>query len=181
MPHEDTVVVIGESLVDIISDPRQPEAIQVHPGGSPLNVAVGTARLGLHTSLVTHFAGDRHGLLIGKHLRVNSVHVINGGTAPTSTALATLGPDGGADYTFSVTWDINGASSPVLAAVEGSTHVHAGAIATVLLPGDQATLDLVRAAGEHATISFDPNCRPALSPDASPCTQSEVTIEIVGD
>ena len=43
--HEDTVVVIGESLVDIISDPRQPEAVQVHPGGSPLNVAVGAARL----------------------------------------------------------------------------------------------------------------------------------------
>lgn len=44
---EEMVVVIGESLVDIISDPRQPEAVKVHPGGSPLNVAVGAARLGL--------------------------------------------------------------------------------------------------------------------------------------
>ena len=46
--NESRVVVIGESLVDIISDPRRPEEIQVHPGGSPLNVAVGAARLGLH-------------------------------------------------------------------------------------------------------------------------------------
>jgi len=165
--HEMRVVVIGESLVDIISDPRQPEEIQVHPGGSPLNVAVGAARLGLHTSLVTHFADDRHGLLIGEHLRSNVVHVINGGTAPTSTALATLGPDGAADYTFAITWEINGAALPALAAVEGSAHVHTGSIATVLPPGDQATLALVQAAREHATVSYDPNCRPGISPDAA--------------
>lgn len=165
--HETTVVVIGESLVDIISDPGQPEAVQVHPGGSPLNVAVGAARLGLHTSLVTHYADDRHGLMIEEHLRQNGVHVINGGTAPTSAALATLGPDGAADYTFAITWELNGASLPALAAIRDSTHVHAGSIATVLPPGDQATLGLVRAAREYATISYDPNCRPAISPDAA--------------
>ncbi|MET3949856.1 carbohydrate kinase [Arthrobacter sp. UYEF36] len=165
--HETTVVVIGESLVDIVSDPGQPEAIQVHPGGSPLNVAVGAARLGLHTSLVTHFADDRHGLMIEEHLRSNGVRVINGGTAPTSTALATLGPDGAADYTFAITWELSGASLPALAAIRDSTHVHTGSIATVLAPGDQATLALVRAAGEHTTISYDPNCRPAISPDAA--------------
>lgn len=167
MPHEDTVVVIGESLVDIISDPRQPEEIQVHPGGSPLNVAVGAARLGLPTTLVTHFAGDRHGLLIGEHLRSNGVSVINGGTSPTSTALAALGPGGAADYTFAITWEINNASLRALAAIRDSIHVHTGSIATVLPPGDKTTLDLVRAAGEHATISYDPNCRPAVSADAA--------------
>jgi fructokinase len=165
--HEDTVVVIGESLVDIISDPRQPEAVQVHPGGSPLNVAVGAARLGLQTSLVTRFAADRHGLLIGEHLRSNGVHVINGGTSPTSTALATLGPDGAADYTFSVTWDVSNTSLRALTAIRDSTHIHTGSIAAALPPGDQATLDIVRAAGGHATISYDPNCRPAISPDAA--------------
>ncbi|WP_332760334.1 hypothetical protein [Pseudarthrobacter sp.] len=29
------ITVIGESLVDIISDPRRPGEIQAHPGGSP--------------------------------------------------------------------------------------------------------------------------------------------------
>ena len=71
--------------------------------------------------------------------------MINGGTTPTSTALATLGPDGAADYTFAITWEINGAALPALAAVEGSAHVHTGSIATVLPPGDQATLALVQA------------------------------------
>ena len=133
--NEVTVVVIGESLVDIISDPRQPEAIQVHPGGSPLNVAVGAARLGLRTSLVTHYADDRHGLVIDEHLQANGVQVINGGTAPTSTALAELGPDGAARYTFAITWELDGAALPALAAVEGSAHVHTGSIATAAPAG----------------------------------------------
>ena len=59
------VTVIGESLVDIIEDPRQGStASQMHPGGSPLNVAVGCSRLGLQTKLVTHFAEDPYGQLI---------------------------------------------------------------------------------------------------------------------
>ena len=161
------LTVIGESLVDIISDPRGPAGIQAHPGGSPLNVAVGAARLDLQTNLVTHYGVDPHGLMLEEHLQANGVQVINGGTTPTSTALATLGSDGAAEYTFSITWAINGASLPALAAIKGSTHVHTGSIATVLPPGEQATFVLVEAAREHATISYDPNCRPAISPDAA--------------
>jgi fructokinase len=164
----DTILtVIGESLVDIISDPRGPAGIQAHPGGSPLNVAVGAARLDLPTSLVTHYGADPHGLMLEEHLESNGVQVINGGGASTSTALASLGPDGAADYTFSIAWAISGASLPALAAVRGSTHVHTGSIATVFPPGNQATLGLVNSAREHATISYDPNCRPAISPDVA--------------
>lgn len=65
MPASETmVIVIGESLVDIISDPRRPEEIQAYPGGRPPNVAVGAARLDLQTTLVTHYAEDRYGLMI---------------------------------------------------------------------------------------------------------------------
>ena len=164
---DSSLTVIGESLVDIISDRRGPAGIEAHPGGSPLNVAVGAARLDLRTNLVTHYGADPHGLMLEEHLQANGVQVINGGTALTSTALATLGSDGAAEYTFKITWAINGASLPALAAVKGSTHVHTGSIATVLPPGEQATLVLVQAAREHATVSYDPNCRPAISPDAA--------------
>lgn len=160
------LTVIGESLVDIIDDPhRASAASQTHPGGSPLNVAVGAARLDLPTTLVTHYGEDPHGVLIEEHLQANGVTVINGGGTSTSTALATLNADGAADYTFAITWHLNGASLPALAAVEQSTHVHTGSIATVLPPGDKSTLDLVHAARQRATVSYDPNCRPAISPD----------------
>jgi fructokinase len=159
------ITVVGESLVDIISDPRRPGEVQAHPGGSPLNVAVGVARLGLATNLVTHYTGDPYGDMIEEHLSANGVTAIRGGSAPTSTAIATVGPEGGATYAFDISWDINGAALPALEAVQDSTHVHTGSIAAVLGPGDQATHGLLEAARDGATISFDPNCRPAVGPD----------------
>ena len=133
------ITVIGESLVDIISDPHREAPTEVHPGGSPLNVAVGVARLGLATTLVTHYAGDPYGDMIEEHLSANGVTAIRGGSAPTSTATATLGSDGGATYAFDISWDINGAALPALEAVQDSKHVHTGSIAAVVAPGDQAT------------------------------------------
>lgn len=167
-PAPDAVItVIGESLVDIIIDPRGDAPAKAHPGGSPMNVAVGCARLGLTTTLVTHFASDRNGLLIADHLQSNAVSVIKGSGARTSTATATLGPDGAPSYAFDISWDLNGASIPALAAVQASKHVHTGSIAAVLPPGGQSTLVLVEAAKETATISYDPNCRPGISPDVT--------------
>jgi fructokinase len=169
-PCQGGLTVIGESLVDIIHDPfrnvagsaAQPAA---HPGGSPLNVAVGCSRLELQTTLVTHYAEDPYGAMIQEHVASNGVTVINGGSTPTSTAAATLGADGAAEYDFAITWDLNGAALAALAAVENSTHVHTGSIAAVLSPGSKATYALVAAARANATVSFDPNCRPAISPD----------------
>ncbi|MGO4189676.1 PfkB family carbohydrate kinase [Pseudarthrobacter sp. TAF60_1] len=166
------ITVIGESLVDIISDPRreglpQGASTQAHPGGSPLNVAVGAARLGLATTLVTHYADDPYGDLIEGHLSANGVAALRGGSAPTSTATATLGADGAATYAFNISWDINGAALPALEAVQRSQHVHTGSVAAAVAPGDQAALALLAAAGEHASISYDPNCRPGISPDVA--------------
>ncbi|WPU10305.1 carbohydrate kinase [Pseudarthrobacter oxydans] len=157
------ITIIGESLVDIIEAPGRGSAQQVHPGGSPLNVAVGCARLGLGTRLVTHYGDDVHGKLIAGHLRTNNVEPIVGGSLPTSSALASLDATGAAEYTFNISWDVNGASIPALAAVQGSLHVHTGSIATVLAPGNKAVRGLAEAARPHATVSFDPNCRPAIS------------------
>ena len=167
-PGAPLVTVIGESLVDIIDDPHRGSAgRQAHPGGSPLNVAVGTARLGLPTTLVTHYDDDAFGLMVDRHLHSNGVSRVRGGASPTSTATATLGQDGAATYAFDITWDINGSSLPALAAVEASTHVHTGSIAAMLQPGNHATLALVEAAQAGATVSYDPNCRPGISPDVA--------------
>ncbi|MDR7082467.1 fructokinase [Arthrobacter ginsengisoli] len=160
------VTVIGESLVDIIDDPRR-GTLEAHPGGSPLNVAVGCSRLDLRTRLITHFAEDPYGQLIAQHLRGNGVDATAGGSRPTSTAVASLDAAGAADYTFAISWDLNGASIPALAAVEGSLHVHTGSIASVLSPGSGSVRRLIEAARPCATVSFDPNCRPAISPDAA--------------
>ncbi|MDQ0028757.1 carbohydrate kinase family protein [Arthrobacter bambusae] len=176
------VTVIGESLVDIIDDPlRGSAAPQAHPGGSPLNVAVGCARLDLRTTLVTHFAEDSRGEVIAEHLENNGVGAIVGGSLPTSTALASLDATGAAQYTFSISWDINGAAIPALAAVKGSLHVHTGSIATVLHPGKTSVRGLIEAARPHATVSFDPNCRPAISSDVTRARQQAEDFVAVSD
>ncbi|WP_332760336.1 PfkB family carbohydrate kinase [Pseudarthrobacter sp.] len=105
---------------------------------------------------MTHYADDPYGHMIEEHLSANGVTAIGGGSARTSTAIATLGPDGGATHVFDISWDINGAALPALEAVQDSKHVHTGSIAAVLGPGDQATYGLLEAARERATISFNP-------------------------
>ncbi len=140
-----------------------------------MNVAIGCARLGLATKLVTSYADDSNGLLVESHLQSNAVSVIRGSSARTSTATATLGTDGAATYTFDIGWDLNGASLPAMATARMSAHVHTGSIAAVLSPGGQATLELVKAARDNATISYDPNCRPAISHDVAE-TRKEVEL-----
>ncbi|WP_373886563.1 carbohydrate kinase [Sinomonas sp. ASV322] len=162
------ISVIGEALMDIIhadgADGGSPR-VSEHVGGSPLNVAIGCARLGLATRLVTHFGEDAHGRSIAEHLAANGVEAVNGGVGPTSTATATLGADRAATYTFSLTWEIADAALAALASTEDSAHVHTGSIATMLPPGDQTVHSLVQAAQRNATISYDPNCRPSIVGD----------------
>lgn len=156
------MVVIGESLVDVVQDDTR-QATAEHPGGSPLNVAVGTARLGIPTTLITAFGDDRHGQAIEHHLVANGVDIVNAGAARTSTASARIGADGAATYSFDIGWDI---STCVDAAFSTApAHFHTGSIATVLAPGSHDVLDLLERVRDTSTISFDPNCRPTVTPN----------------
>lgn len=60
-----SVIVIGEALVDIMI--RLDGTTVATPGGSPMNVAVTLARLGLPTHLATSLADDEHGKIIKTH------------------------------------------------------------------------------------------------------------------
>ena len=164
MSTELSVTVVGEALVDIISDPYSSRS-QAHPGGSPLNVAIGLSRLGVPSTLVTHYADDTYGASLQQHLCANGVEVIRGDSAPTSTATANLSADGSASYVFDISWDLDDAWAGATDAARTADHVHTGSIAAVLSPGDESTLSLVRVSRSSATISFDPNCRPVISPD----------------
>ena len=55
------IAVIGEALVDVIHGVP-------HPGGSPVNVAVGLARLGFDVTMATRIGRDDHGRLLEEHV-----------------------------------------------------------------------------------------------------------------
>ena len=151
-------LVIGESLVDVVvgADGTRSE----HVGGSPLNVAVGLARLDHQVTLATHFGRDAHGAAIGEHLAEAGVDLVPGSdrAADTSVATATLDESGAATYDFDIEWRL-----PELPQVPG--HVHTGSIGALLRPGCVDVLSAMSGAARTHTVSYDPNCRPALFPD----------------
>jgi fructokinase len=154
-------LVIGEALIDIVE--REGKITGEHVGGSPLNVAVGLSRLGRGVDFLTHIGTDKRGQRIVDYLKVFGVQLVSGSNTAerTPTALATLDANGSAQYVFDIEWQLSGTAevAPPLVA-------HAGSIAMVLEPGCRATAALLDAYHPSATITFDPNVRPALIEDA---------------
>ncbi len=100
----DDVLVMGESLVDVVRAPDG--STSEHVGGSAANVAVALARLGRHVRFATSFADDPHGRMVAGHLDRAGVRLANQphSIARTSTAVATLDADGAAHYEFDLDW-----------------------------------------------------------------------------
>jgi fructokinase len=158
-------VVVGEALIDLVGQ-RGGRTLAAHPGGSPANVALGLARLGVSVTLKTRLGRDAFGEMILSHLEASGVRVDVGaeGQVPTSLAIATLAA-GIASYDFRIDWDVE-----ALAPLPIETRcLHTGSLATVLPPGKASVVDLVER--EHkrgrVTVSYDPNVRPALLGDAA--------------
>ena len=155
--EEKRALVIGEALIDIVE--RDGKILGEQVGGSPLNVAIGLARLGRGVDFLTHIGDDERGRRITEYVRRSGAKLVSGSVTAdrTPTALATLDESGKAQYAFDIDWQLAGTAevAPPLVA-------HTGSIATVLEPGCRAAAALLDAYHLSATISFDPNVRPAL-------------------
>ncbi|KAD4059674.1 carbohydrate kinase [Arthrobacter yangruifuii] len=160
------LTVIGEALVDEVVSDTAPR--RSHPGGSPLNVAVGVARLGRPVQFVGRFGSDTYGAMIAEHLRTNSVlTAFEADELPTSVATAVLDPAGGARYTFDLEWQLPKLAADLPALLDGSTMLHTGSIAAMLPPGAGHVLRAVEQARPGCTITYDPNCRPTIITDVA--------------
>ncbi len=121
--------------------------------------------------MLARIADDPLGRRLREHLERNGVqldHVVTA-TEQTSMAMVMVGHDGGPSYDFRVAgtadWQwtsaeltdalVPGPQGPVVA-------VHSGSLALTTPPGDAALRALLARAAETATVSYDPNCRPAL-------------------
>jgi fructokinase len=153
-------LVIGEALIDIVE--RRGQAAGEHIGGSPLNVAVGLARLGRDVDFLTHIGNDPRGRRIANYLHAAGAQLVPGSetAARTPTARAVVGDNGSASYVFDLDWQLSG--TPVMAP---PLVVHTGSIAAVHEPGCLAVAALIDTYHASATVTFDPNVRPALIAD----------------
>ncbi|WP_218714063.1 carbohydrate kinase [Arthrobacter sp. BF1] len=177
------LTVIGEALIDEVV--QADGAVLPHVGGSPMNVAVGLARLGHPVQFLGRMGQDAYGDMVAGHLKANDVLVpLAPDALPTSVARAVLDSDGAASYEFALDWTLpalaaghgrsaagitsgDAAESASKFMLNGTTLLHTGSIATMLAPGEAHVFDAVVTAHPHATISYDPNCRPSIIGDAA--------------
>ncbi|SDF89204.1 fructokinase [Cellulosimicrobium cellulans] len=155
------VLVVGEALVDVVH--RADGSVAEHPGGSLANVALTLGRLGRDARLATWLGQDARGEAVRAWLDDSAVTLTSGSTdAPTtSVATAHLDAHGAATYEFDLEWRVPAGTAPDA----GTLAVHTGSIAAVLEPGASDVRALVAAARDTATITYDPNARPALMGD----------------
>lgn len=164
------VLVIGEALIDIVVTTTETDE---HVGGSPLNVAVGLARLNHPTCLLTSLGDDERGRAITDYVFANHIELISSPTVTTSTAVARIAADGSAGYEFDLYW-------PTTADPGGTFDVvHTGSIGLFLEPGGGSVRNILRHRRADSLITVDPNIRPSIvDSHDSVLTQFEATARL---
>jgi fructokinase len=165
--HETGVVAVaGECVVDLVA--AEPGgAYLALPGGSPANVAVGLARLGVPTQMIARIGADPFGRTLRDHLAGNGVgtETVVAAPEPSSVAFVHHGADGVPAFDLRVDgtadWQWTEAEVAGLR-LGGLAALHIGSLALVMPPGADVLAGFARRVRDEATISYDPNCRPAV-------------------
>jgi fructokinase len=163
------ILISGEALIDLIPDPIKPSAYDAVLGGSPFNVAIGLARLGSQTTFVSRISADGNGEALAAALAANGVDLgfLARDVRPTMLAFVMRGTaKTGSRYSFYL--DATAFDGPWPFPTEwpkGARHLHVGSLAAVDPRHGQSVVAALTAAREHATVSYDPNIRPLVTPD----------------
>lgn len=163
------ITVVGEALIDLTPVDRDEQELVPVPGGSPYNVAIASARLGVPTAFLGALSNDAFGQRLARRLTEEGVDTDAAprSEAPTTLAVVHLDPQGRATYDFYL--DSTAAVGLTAEQVDlpedtGIVHVSCGAVTLAHEPAGQALRSaLTRADG--ALRSFDPNVRPAFVHD----------------
>jgi fructokinase len=151
------VLVVGESLVDIV---RAADGTTTEwPGGSAANVAVALARLGRPVRFATAYADDERGRALARHLDNAGVGLAGDPMflSRTSSAAATIQPDGSATYSFDLDWRLG----PTL--IGSPRFVHVCSLGAVVQPGADDVVRILEELRGSATVTYDINARPAVT------------------
>ena len=160
----DQVWVVGEVLIDLISDGSEHFAVV---GGGPANTAKALAKLGVKIYFIDGISKDEYGQMAKAELLSANVLLdyAQYSNKPTCTAKVTLSKSGSASYEFVIestaTFDFSDQWLPDLKKLKPSL-LHIGTLATVIEPGASVLFEWAQSVGHVAPIVFDPNIRPAV-------------------
>ncbi|MFC7912628.1 carbohydrate kinase [Streptomyces sp. NPDC057386] len=164
------IVVAGEALIDLV--PQGPGALAALTpalGGGPYNTAVALGRLGSPAAFCSRISEDAFGEALLDGLRRAGVDTtaVQRGPEPTTLAVASIGADGSAAYSFYVEGTADRLFTAPAELPAGTRAVSFGTCSLVLEPGASAYEELMRrAAAQGVFTALDPNIRPGLIPDA---------------
>ncbi len=166
------ILVCGEALVDLFLDP--PEGAEMAgravAGGSPFNVAIGLARLGMPVGFLGAISLDGIGTMLAGRLKQEGVDprfIVRSDRLSTISAVAT-GADGqpsygfhgeGAADRFLMPADLPAALPPEVRALTF------GSYSMAVEPTGATLASLAEREHGRLVISVDPNLRPGVVPD----------------
>ncbi len=167
------ITCMGEILIDFlpITADGQTTGFRMHPGGSPLNVAVGVARLGQPTAFSGRVARDFFGRYLRSYAesqRIDTRFLFD--TDATTTLAFVAMEDGEPAFSFYGEGAADTLMTPAdlpEAMFEETRALHVGSISLLRGSTPTAVLAAVEQARGRALISFDPNIRPPLVHDAN--------------
>ncbi|MEU7643857.1 carbohydrate kinase family protein [Streptomyces huasconensis] len=169
------IVVAGEALIDLVPQEVAGDAAAGLPvlsprlGGGPYNTAVALGRLGSPVAFCSRVSRDAFGEALLDGLRASDVDIsyVERGPEPTTLAVASIGADGSAGYSFYVEGTADRLFSAPEHLPEGVRAMSFGTCSLVLEPGASAYEELLRrAAARGVFTALDPNVRAMLIPDA---------------
>ncbi|SET55373.1 carbohydrate kinase family protein [Oceanicella actignis] len=160
----------GEALWDLFAAERDGGlSFDARIGGSPFNVAVGLARLGVASGILAGVSTDRLGARLMRALLEEGVDArfVRSKDAPTTLSLVDVGPDGAPAYAF---YGAGGADRaiepddlpPADAPIWG---VHAGSYSLTAEPIGSSLLRLFERERGRRLLCLDPNVRLGVIPD----------------
>ena len=161
------IISCGEALIDFL--PRKgadgAAVFQPTPGGSPYNVAVALARLGVKTGFFGGMSTDFFGDMLRQALTASGVDLSFAPAVPRPTTLAFVTLDNGnARYAFfdeaSAGRMLTEADLPAFPKTVAALHF--GSISLIGEPAGSALEALMRREQKDRVISLDPNIRPSL-------------------
>ncbi|NDW03785.1 carbohydrate kinase family protein [Jiella pacifica] len=163
----------GDCLFDLFAVPQEDVstiALSGRIGGSPLNVALGLARLGHHAGYFTKMSGDLFGEKIRAFMEREAIdqRFLIPTDRQTTLAMVSLAPDGSASYAFYIEGTADRSIEPeeVPQSLPAEVEVvHVASYSTVTEPTASALLQLVRQEAPNRFISYDPNIRASIEPD----------------
>ena len=169
------ILTCGDALFDVFATSggsASSIALDARVGGSPLNVAVALSRLGQPTAFLSKVSNDAFGRKLTSYLESERVDVglLVRTQAPTTLAIVALDDKGVPTYSFytSGTADRSLEMSELPVRLPDAVRaVHIGSYTTALEPTAASLEALVARERPRRFISYDPNVRPSIVPDAA--------------